>query len=250
MGVTIGSGLLGLEAAKSMLDMNTFRSVKLVDRNRWVLARQLDGDAGTLVTEKIRELGLDVLLQKRVARIDVDGENRVKGIVFEDGEWIECSCICFAVRYLPENCAIDALTPVIDRGKTTRRNRPRSRPSLFACRWACRKFRAGDVRVWPLRHWRSASWENKTFGIIVPGIEMADVLSYNLTRNDSQPLRYITRPDLSTKLKLLGIDVASFGDFFADRYGPKLLPGSYSSKPESNGNGIMNGIPILLLSNH
>lgn len=71
---------------------------------------------------------------------------------------------------------------------------------------------------------------------------MADVLSYNLTRHDSQPPKSFTRPDLSTKLKLLGIDVASFGDFFADRDGPKLLPGSYGSKLESNGNGTMNGI--------
>lgn len=48
---------------------------------------------------------------------------------------------------------------------------------------------------------------------------MADVLSYNLTAK-SDPVRKFDRPDLSTKLKLLGIDVASFGDFFADRDGP------------------------------
>lgn len=69
-----------------------------------------------------------------------------------------------------------------------------------------------------------ASWENQTFGIIAPGIEMADVLAYNLTNPDKEPKRF-TRPDLSTKLKLLGVDVASFGDFFADRDGPKFLPG-------------------------
>lgn len=69
-----------------------------------------------------------------------------------------------------------------------------------------------------------ASWENQTFGIIAPGIEMADVLAYNLTHPGREPKRF-TRPDLSTKLKLLGVDVASFGDFFADRDGPKFLPG-------------------------
>lgn len=71
---------------------------------------------------------------------------------------------------------------------------------------------------------------------------MADVLSYNLTRHDSQSPRSFARPDLSTKLKLLGIEVASFGDFFADRDGPKLLPGSYSSNLKTNGNGTTNGI--------
>lgn len=69
-----------------------------------------------------------------------------------------------------------------------------------------------------------ASWENQTFGIIAPGIEMADVLAFNLT-NPQKPSRSFTRPDLSTKLKLLGVDVASFGDFFADRDGPKFVPG-------------------------
>jgi nitrite reductase (NAD(P)H) len=73
-----------------------------------------------------------------------------------------------------------------------------------------------------------ASWENQTFGIIAPGIEMADVLSFNLTNPDKEPKRF-NRPDLSTKLKLLGVDVASFGDFFADRDGPKFLPGRRAS---------------------
>lgn len=56
---------------------------------------------------------------------------------------------------------------------------------------------------------------------------MADVLSFNLTEGrfgSGQQPRKFDRPDLSTKLKLLGIDVASFGDFFADRDGPKSLP--------------------------
>lgn len=54
---------------------------------------------------------------------------------------------------------------------------------------------------------------------------MADVLSFNLTQAKSHTERKFRRPDLSTKLKLLGVDVASFGDFFADRDGPKELPG-------------------------
>lgn len=69
-----------------------------------------------------------------------------------------------------------------------------------------------------------ASWENSTFGLIAPGVEMADVLAFNLTQAKAHSPRQFTRPDLSTKLKLLGVEVASFGDFFADRDGPKDLP--------------------------
>jgi len=43
---------------------------------------------------------------------------------------------------------------------------------------------------------------------------MADVLSFNLTQAKSHSPRKFKRPDLSTKLKLLGVEVASFGDFF------------------------------------
>lgn len=82
-----------------MTDLEDFGNVKLIDRNKWVLARQLDGDAGTLVTRKIRELGLDVLHQKRVAAVSTDAENNVTGITFEDGEHIDCCCICFAVCF-------------------------------------------------------------------------------------------------------------------------------------------------------
>lgn len=88
-----------MEAAKAMTDLEDFGSVKLIDRNKWVLARQLDGDAGTLVTRKIRELGLEVLHEKRVRLIKTDENNNVTGIVFDDGEEISCSCICFAVRH-------------------------------------------------------------------------------------------------------------------------------------------------------
>lgn len=101
-GVTVGGGLLGLEAAKAMMDLEDFGKVKLIERNRWVLSRQLDGDAGGMVVEQVRALGLDVMLSKRVGKIEVDEENFVKGVVFEDGEKMECSTICFAVSILFE----------------------------------------------------------------------------------------------------------------------------------------------------
>ena len=98
VGAVVGGGLLGLEAAKAMMDLEEFNKVKLIERNRWVLSRQLDGDAGGMVVEQVRALGLDVLLSKRVGRIEVDEEESVKGVQFEDGERMDCACICFAVN--------------------------------------------------------------------------------------------------------------------------------------------------------
>ena len=96
-GAVVGGGLLGLEAAKAMMDLEDFGKVKLIERNRWVLSRQLDGDAGGMVVEQVQQLGLDVMLSKRVGRINVDADNNVTGVTFEDGEKMDCSCICFAV---------------------------------------------------------------------------------------------------------------------------------------------------------
>lgn len=97
VGCVVGGGLLGLEAAKALLDLEEYSKVKLIDRNKWVLARQLDGDAGGLVVDKVRELGVDVLLQKRVKTIDTNEDGVVKSVTFEDGETVECTTLCFAV---------------------------------------------------------------------------------------------------------------------------------------------------------
>jgi nitrite reductase (NAD(P)H) len=96
-GTVVGGGLLGLEAAKAMMDLEEFGKVTLIERNRWVLSRQLDGDAGGMVVEQVRSLGLDVMLSKRVGKINTDENNNVTGVVFEDGERMNCSCVCFAV---------------------------------------------------------------------------------------------------------------------------------------------------------
>lgn len=220
-GAVVGGGLLGLEAAKAMMDLEEFKSVKLIERNRWVLSRQLDGDAGGMVIELVRQLGLDVLLSKRVGKIQVDDTNSVRGVVFEDGEQMECSCLMFAIGIKArDELARKAGIKCADRGGgiVVDNNLQTSQPDIYAI---------GEC----------ASWENQSFGLIAPGIEMADVLSFNLTQAKVHTPRTFKRPDLSTKLKLLGVEVASFGDFFADRDGPKELPVRRHGKKEATVNG-------------
>ncbi|TKA81982.1 Nitrite reductase [NAD(P)H] [Cryomyces minteri] len=207
-GAVVGGGLLGLEAAKAMMDLEEFGKFKLIERNRWVLSRQLDADAGGMVVEQVRALGLDVLLSKRVGRIRTDAENNVTGVRFEDGEEMECSCICFAIGIKArDELARKAGIKCADRGGgiVINADLSTSNPDIYAI---------GEC----------ASWENQTYGLIAPGVEMADVLAFNLTQAKAHSPRKFKRPDLSTKLKLLGVEVASFGDFFADRDGPKELP--------------------------
>ncbi|KAI1155626.1 nitrite reductase [Nemania diffusa] len=222
VGVVVGGGLLGLEAAAAMLDLKCFEKVKLVERNRWVLSRQLDSEAGNLVVEKVTELGIDIMLTRRVARIKTDGDdNTVTGVVFEDGEEMACSTICFAIGVRPrDELALKAGIKCSERsgGILINNDMSTSIPDIYAI---------GEC----------ASWENQTFGLIAPGIEMADVLSFNLTQAKLHQPRSFKRPDLSTKLKLLGVDVASFGDFFADRDGPSSLPAKAARTKASSPTG-------------
>ncbi|KAI1437113.1 nitrite reductase [Xylaria sp. CBS 124048] len=208
IGAVVGGGLLGLEAAAAMLDLNSFEQVKLIERNQWLLSRQLDSEAGNLVVEKVRGLGIDVILEERVARIKTYADNHVAGIMFEDGEEMDCSTICFAIGVRPrDDLARKAGILCSQRGGgiLVGNDLATNIPDIYAI---------GEC----------ASWENQSFGLIAPGVEMADILSFNLTQAKLHEPRSFKRPDLSTKLKLLGVDVASFGDFFADRDGPKSLP--------------------------
>lgn len=215
-GAVVGGGLLGLEAAKAMMDLEDFKQVKLIERNRWVLSRQLDGEAGGLVVELVRNLGLDVMLSKRVGKIEVDDNNAVKGVAFEDGERMDCSCLMFAIGIKArDELARAAGLACADRGGgiTVDDDLRTSDPNIYAI---------GEC----------ASWKKQTFGLIAPGVEQADVLSFNLTQAKVHSPRKFKQPDLSTKLKLLGVEVASFGDFFADRDGPKDLPIRRQTKKE------------------
>ncbi|KAK4119299.1 nitrite reductase [Parathielavia appendiculata] len=219
VGAVVGGGLLGLEAAKALLDLECYSNVKVLERNGWVLSRQLDADAGGMVVEQVRSLGVDVMLKKSVASIEVDEERRVTGVKLVDGESFACSTLCFAIGVKPRDelgreaglrCADRTGGIIVDNQLRT------SDPDIYAI---------GEC----------ASWEGQTFGLIAPGVEMADVLSFNLTQAKHHQPRLYKQPDLSTKLKLLGVEVASFGDYFADIHGPKFLPAKVKRASRANG---------------
>lgn len=211
----VGGGLLGLEAAKALLDLDTVKQAIIVERNQWVLSRQLDSEGGRMVLDKVRALGVEVLLQARVRdllvrEIDQGTEDKphctqsLTGILLEGGDGpdvpYDLDMIVFAV----------GITARDELGK----------PSGIECAprggYAVDEHLRTNVKdVYAVGE--CASYKGETWGLIAPGVEMADVLSWNLTEGPHHQIRTMTSPDVSTKLKLMGVDVASFGDFFADR---------------------------------
>ncbi len=104
----IGGGLLGLEAAKALLDLEEVDQVVLVERNRWVLSRQLDQEGGTLVLQKVRDLGVEVLLQGRVRDLIWSEDGRLTAMMMQgnDGnpdEPFDIDMLVFAVGIKPRD---------------------------------------------------------------------------------------------------------------------------------------------------
>lgn len=200
----VGGGLLGLEAAKALLDLETVDQAVIVERNSWCLSRQLDQEGGTLVLEKVKALGVEVLLRARVQDLITtakeDGTGTLTGILLESGEPYDLDMIVFAVGIKPRDdlSKSTGLETASRGGFIVNDHLETNLPDVYAI---------GEA----------ASYNNETYGLIAPGVEMADVLAFNLTEGPHHAMRSMTPPDLSTKLKLMGVDVASFGDFFADQ---------------------------------
>ncbi|RXW14988.1 hypothetical protein EST38_g10867 [Candolleomyces aberdarensis] len=229
--VVVGGGLLGLEAAKAVYDLPSISHVSIVNRQAYPLSRQLDGEAGEMVLHKIEGMGVEVLTRcsptRQITRA-VDGEETFCGFELQDGKVHAADLVIYAIGIRP-------------RDELARVSGIKCHPRSGIIVGDDLKTSAEDVYAIG----ECASWRENTYGLIGPGIEMADILAFNLTQTEGHAPRAMNAPDLSTKLKLMGIDVASFGDFFADKRLPKgrtqdishLNGDGAEPKPHVNGNG-------------
>ena len=182
----IGGGLLGLEAAKSAQDLGlTTHVVEFAPR---LMPRQLDEAAGTLLKDVIEDRCIKVHLSKSTSNIAGDGE--VKAMEFADGSELKVDMIIVSAGIKPrDELARDAGLEVGPRGGIQVDSYLlTSDPNIFAI---------GEC----------ALYEGMIYGLVAPGYQMADAVSELLMGNEAT----FTGADMSTKLKLIGTDVASFG---------------------------------------
>ncbi|OZJ03814.1 hypothetical protein BZG36_03814 [Bifiguratus adelaidae] len=214
--IVVGGGLLGLEAAKAVKDMERFDDVTIVHRSKWLLSQQLDEVGGSFLVEKVRETGVTVRLSTEIKKIQWDDDKRLTSVTYQDGTTEDCQMLCYAIGIRSRDAigAAAGLTCHKRGGIIINDQMKSSDDSIYA---------VGEC----------ANWREQTFGLIGPGVEMTDVLTWNMTQAKLHAPRSFTEPDLGTRLKLMGVDVASFGDFFADRNGPKKLPGRHGKKAKS-----------------
>jgi nitrite reductase (NADH) large subunit len=188
-GVVVGGGLLGLECAKALRDMGL--DTHVVEFAPRLMAVQVDEAGGRVLRTKIEALGVHVHLNRNTTEI-TDGATARHRMVFADGTWLETDMIVFSAGIRPRDEL--ARQSVLALG-------PRGGVAIdSACRTA-------DHDVYAIGE--CASWNEQTFGLVAPGYDMARVAARHIAgHTDVQ----FTGADMSTKLKLMGVDVASIGD--------------------------------------
>ncbi|MDX1566117.1 MAG: nitrite reductase large subunit NirB, partial [Phycisphaeraceae bacterium] len=199
-GVVVGGGLLGLEAANALKSLGL--EAHVVEFAPRLMPVQLDTDGGALLKRKIEELGVQVHTEKATTDI-VEGDSARLRMNFSDESHLETDLIVFSAGIRPQDAlARSCGLTVGERGGIVINDQcTTSDPHVHAI---------GEC----------ALWSEKIFGLVAPGYTMARTLSSVL--NGEQEAAFIGA-DMSTKLKLLGVDVGSIGDAHGQTKGAKSI---------------------------
>lgn len=189
--VVVGAGLLGLEAAGALRDLGV--EVEVVEFADRPLSLQVDAGGGAILRRSLEDLGLGLRFSVSVSSVNSDGNGGVGSVSLSDGTVIYTDLVVFATGIRPvDKLAKEAGLEIAPNGGVAVDDHCRSSdPSIFAI---------GEC----------ASSAGTIYGLVAPGYAMADVVTQFLAGEDSV---FVTG-DTSSKLKLLGVEVASFGDAF------------------------------------
>ncbi|WP_240796637.1 nitrite reductase large subunit NirB [Streptomyces sp. RFCAC02] len=191
-GVVVGGGLLGLEAAGALKGLGL--DTHVVEFAPRLMAVQVDDGGGTALRRAVEGLGVEVHTGVGGQEITTDAAGAVTGIVLSDGSTVPAGMVVFSAGVRPrDDLARAAGLEIGERGGVVVNElcRTTTDPDVYAIGECAR---AADGMV---------------YGLVAPGYEMARTAADAIARRTPAPF---TGADTSTKLKLLGVDVASFGD--------------------------------------
>ncbi|MCW2270242.1 nitrite reductase large subunit NirB [Pseudomonas sp. JUb96] len=188
-GVVVGGGLLGLEAANALKSLGL--EAHVVEFAPRLMPVQLDAEGGAALRAQIEALGVGVHLSRATQSV-VAGDDYRYRMNFDGGESLETDLIVFSAGIRPQ----DALG--------------RSSGLEIAARGGVvidSNCRTSDAQIFAIGE--CASWNGSVFGLVAPGYTMARNVAATLAGEEAASF---TGADMSTKLKLLGVDVGSIGD--------------------------------------
>lgn len=191
----LGGGLLGLEAAKALLDLGLKTTV--VENAPRLMPRQLDARGGRILAQHIERLGVEVRVGAKVVEVMGDASSLTLRMADAPDLAVDLLVVSTGIRPRDE-LASSAEIAVDARGGVAVND---------VLQTSCQDIYAiGEC----------ASHRGFVYGLVAPGQRMADVLASRLCGDEQASF---DGADLSTRLKLLGVDVASVGDPFADERG-------------------------------
>ncbi|MDX8376785.1 MAG: nitrite reductase large subunit NirB [Mariprofundales bacterium] len=186
----IGGGLLGLEAAKGLLNLGMEATV--IHDQATLMNIQLDSVAGEMLRSELEKQGMQFKVSTLTTAIT--GKERVTGLKFKDGSTLDCNLLIMAVGIRPNlalavDCGIYCNRGIVvnDYMQTI------TDPSIYS---------VGEC----------AEHRGIAYGLVAPLFEQAKILAYIIT---GQGLKSYKGSVVSTKLKIAGVDVFSAGDFMS-----------------------------------
>lgn len=193
-GAVIGGGLLGLEAAKALMDLG-LQEVHVIEFAPRLMPRQIDEVGSRMLQTKLESLGLKIHLSKNTH--EIIGNEIITGMSFADGSTIDVDMLVISAGIKPrDELAKKAGLTVGARGGIV----------------VNEHLQTSDAHIFAIGECALA--QNMIYGLVAPGYDMADVVAKNLSQTRSFEGESFKGFDMSTKLKLIGVDVASFGDPF------------------------------------
>ncbi len=188
VGVVVGGGLLGLECANALKNLGMESHV--VEFAPGLMGVQLDEGGSKMLRRKIERLGVRVHTSKATKEISPGETHRLK-MSFADGDALETDTIVFSAGIRPyDQLARDCDLEVGERGG-------------IVIDYHCR---TSDSDIYAIGE--CALWDGRILGLVAPGYRMAEVAASQLTGDKKS----FQGADMSTKLKLLGVEVGSIGD--------------------------------------
>lgn len=187
--IVVGGGLLGLEAANGLAQRGM--NVTVVHHRAFLLNRQLDEKAASLLQAELGSRGIQFKLSSQVQCINGHGESHIDSVTFEDGSTLPCDLFVMAVGVQPNIELARAAGLYCEQGIVVSDTLQTYDPSIYA---------VGEC----IQH------RGLTFGLVAPLFEQAKVCANHLSGHGVA--NYKTLPT-STKLKVSGIQLFSVGDF-------------------------------------
>ncbi len=188
----LGGGLLGLEAANAVKNLGL--NAHVVEFAPRLMPRQLDNGASNMLQAKIESLGLKVHLSKQTQYIQ--GEKAIEGLQYIDDTELKVDMLVVSAGIRPrDEVAREAGLEVGIRGGIL----------------VNQQMQTSDECIYAIGE--CALLNSMIYGLVAPGYDMAAVAVDQITGGASEMPEYI---DMSTQLKLIGTEVASFGDALND----------------------------------